>query len=105
VDLVLDGQHSDIGRHEAERSVAASAVQDCGDDAGMNEAMLLGQIFPVRQRDLHRPGSTQVKAAPSVSMTRWRAKLARTRCSLSVSTTASGMRVISERHEHIIESA
>jgi hypothetical protein len=52
VGLELDRKHRGIGRHQREGSVAASAVERGGDDAGMHETMLLRKGEPIGHREL-----------------------------------------------------
>jgi hypothetical protein len=53
VDLELGGQHRSVARHYGERRIAAGAIGDGGDGAGMDEFMLLKDFVRERQHDLH----------------------------------------------------
>ena len=52
VHLEFHGEHAGIGREEREARVAAGGVGDGGDDAGVEEAVLLGELGAERERDL-----------------------------------------------------
>ena len=51
VDLVLDGEHRGIGRHQGEGRVAAGRVGDHADHAAVDELVLLGEFLAHRQFD------------------------------------------------------
>ena len=59
VDLELDRQHAGVGRHQRERSIAARRIERGRDDAGMLEAVLLGQVGAMRHRQ-HDPARTDL---------------------------------------------
>lgn len=52
VHLELDRQHLEAGLHERQRRVPARAVENGGDDSGMQKAVLLGQPFIEGKLDL-----------------------------------------------------
>jgi len=56
VHLVLDGHQRAARGHERERGVAAGGVRDHAENAAVDEALLLGQVVAVRQRDLDLAG-------------------------------------------------
>jgi len=53
IDLELDAEDAHAMRHQAERRIAARAVENRRDDAGVKEAVLLGEIVSPREMDLH----------------------------------------------------
>ncbi len=89
IDLELDGEHGGVFRHQRKGGIAAGGIQRRRDDAGMQEAMLLGQRGRIRHLDLDVPGVTSVSSAPMVAMALCRAKEARTRSSKSVSVSGA----------------
>ncbi len=53
VHFELDTEHFRIWRHQTVRRIATSRVSDRSNDAGVQIAMLLGQIGAIRKRDLN----------------------------------------------------
>jgi hypothetical protein len=83
INFELHTQNRRIRRHQGESSVTAGTIKHGGDDARVQEAVLLREFDTVRQFVSTSPGATSPRVAPSVCISCWRAKLSRTRCSKS----------------------
>ena len=56
VELEFDGQHFGAGRHQGQPGITAGAVHNRGGDAGVEEAVLLGEVGAEGQADFAMPG-------------------------------------------------
>jgi hypothetical protein len=74
---------SEPGRHQGQSGIAAGAVDDGAGDAGVEEAVLLGQVGAEGQADFAMAGGQAPISAPIRVITACRAKLPRTVASQS----------------------